>query len=70
MEKETEKDKYEYTNIAKTIISREFQAMGDTKTSVIFRILDPDEENDRAVIRRNILDMKKIFDKALKELEE
>ena len=31
MEKETEKDKYEYTNIAKTIISREFQAIGGIK---------------------------------------
>lgn len=70
MEKETEKDKYEYTNIAKTIISREFQAMGDTEISVIFRFLDPDKEDDRAVIRRNILGLKEIFDKALKELEE
>ena len=70
MEKETEKDKYEYTNIAKTIISREFQAMGDTKTSVIFRFLEQENEDDRAAIRSGILEMKDIFDKALKELEE
>ena len=70
MEKETEKDKYKYTNIAKTIISREFQAIGDTEISVIFRFLDPDNEDDRAAIRSGILEMKNIFDKALKELEE
>ena len=64
------KKKYENAEIAKQIMSREFNALGDTKSSVMFRFLDLKKKEDREYLKEQCEFMRDLFGNAVKELEE
>lgn len=64
------KKKYENALIVKDILARECNHFGDMQGTIMFRFLDLKRKDDRAFLRREIAGVAKIFNAALKELEE
>ena len=64
------KKKYENALIAKDILAREFQALGDLQGSIVMRYLELKNKEDRKFLKAQIEDVAKIFNDAIKELEE
>lgn len=63
------KKKYENAEIAKQIISRECQALGDMQGSIMFRFLDLKKKEDREYLKVQCECMRDLFGNAVKELE-
>lgn len=63
------KKKYENAEIVSRIISRGFQHSGNMQASIVYRFLDFKKKDDREFLKKNINEMMKIFNDALKELE-
>lgn len=63
------KKKYENAEIAKRILSRECQALGDTQGSIMFRFLDLKKKEDREYLKTQCEFMRDLFGNAVKELE-
>ena len=63
------KKKYENAEIVSGIISREFQHSGNMQASIVYRFLDFKKKDDKEFLKKNINEMMKIFNDALKELE-
>lgn len=63
------KKKYENAEIVSKIFSREFQHLGNMQASIAYRFLDFKKKDDREFLKKNINEMMKIFNDALKELE-
>jgi hypothetical protein len=63
------KKKYENAEIAKKIMERELNFLGDLETCLYFKFLDLKKKDDREFLSKNIKEFKEIFDDALKELE-
>lgn len=63
------KKKYENTEIAKSILSREANFMGDLKLCMAIKFVDFKSKSDREFLANNIKGVRDIFNDALKELE-
>lgn len=63
------KKKYENAEIAKQIISRECQQLGDMQGSIMFRFLDLKKKEDREYLKVQCEFMRDLFGNAAKELE-
>ena len=63
------KKKYKNAKIVSRIISREFLHSGNMQASIAYRFLDLKKKDDREFLKKNINEMMKIFNDALKELE-
>lgn len=63
------KKKYENAEIVSKIFSREFQYLENMEASIVYRFLDFKKKDDREFLKKNINEMMKIFNDALKELE-
>lgn len=64
------KKKYENALIVKDILARECNHFGDMQGTVMFRFLDLKRKEDRVFLKKQIEGVAKIFNDALKELEE
>ena len=62
--------KYENALIVKDILSRECSAMGDMQASLMYRYLDLKKKDDREFLKTQIESMVKMFNDAVKELED
>ncbi len=62
------KRKYENAEIAKGILSREANAMGNVPLSISIKFIDFKSEVDRKYLADNIEGVRDIFNDALKEL--
>lgn len=63
------KKKYENAEIAKQILAREANNMGDMQLCLAIKFIDFKSEADRKFLANNIKGVRDIFDDALKELE-
>lgn len=63
------KKKYENVLIAKGILAREFQQLGDIQRSMKMRFLDIKDPDQVEFFKKNARDMMNIFADAIKELE-
>lgn len=62
------KKKYENAEIAKEILSREANAMGDMQLCIMIKYIDFKSEVDKKLLANNIKGVRDIFNDALKEL--
>lgn len=64
------KKKYENAEIAKNILAREANNLGDMQLCMSLKFLDLKNEADRKFLVKNIKGVRDIFEDALKELED
>lgn len=64
------KKKYENADIARDILARECNYMGDLKSCMMYKFVDLKKKEDRDFMKQSINEMINIFNDALKELEE
>lgn len=63
------KKKYENAEIAKKVMERELNYLGNIEACMYFKFLDFKKKDDREFLSKNIKSFMEIFNEALKELE-